>query len=141
MLDRSTPDGARIAERLDREEYAYFTSVRPDGRPHTVPVCFLWDGATILIFSLPDTVKCRNIRQNPQVSFTLEIGRITPENVPITVEGMAALVDEPGIEFMMPAYAAKYAPLADRLGATLEGLARMYTQAIRLTPTRFRLDP
>jgi hypothetical protein len=41
---------------------------------------------------------------------------------------------------MMPAYATKYAALAERIGVTLEQMARIYTQAIRITPTRIRQD-
>jgi PPOX class probable F420-dependent enzyme len=138
MLDLSDPRQAGIAARLSREEFAYFTTVRPDGRPHTVPVCFLWDGVTILIFSEPNNVKCRNLRRNPYVSLALDsYGR---DNTPVVVEGAAALVDDPEISFLMPAYVAKYSALAQRIGVTLEQLAQIYTQAILITPTRIRQD-
>lgn len=138
LLDLANPTQARIAARLDQEEYAYFTTVRPDGRPHSIPVCFLWDGASILIFSQPNNVKCRNLAQNPHVSLALDSFR--PDMFPIVVEGTAKLIDEPGVDFLMPAYAAKYAPLAQRLGVTLERLSRVYTQAIRMMPTKIRQD-
>ena len=116
MLDLSESRQAGIAARLQQEEFAYFTTVRPDGRPHTVPVCFVWDGATILIFSPPETTKIRNLRQNPQVSLALDsFGR---DNTPVVVEGAAALVNEPDINFMMAANVAKYTPLAERAGVT-----------------------
>jgi PPOX class probable F420-dependent enzyme len=138
MLDLSEPRQAGIAARLQQEEFAYLTTIRPDGSPHTVPVCFLWDDATILVFSPPDTVKTRNVHQNPQVSLALD--NFGQNNTPVVVEGVATLVDEPGVEFMMPAYATKYAALAERIGVTLEQMARIYTQAIRITPTRIRQD-
>ena len=138
LLDLSDPEQARIAARLEQEEYGYFTTVRPNGRPHSVPVCFLWDGALILIFSAPNTLKCRNLGQNPHVSLAIDSFR--PDVFPIVVEGRAELIDEPGIGFMMPAYAAKYTPLAQRLGETLEHLSQIYTQAIRITPTKIRHD-
>lgn len=136
MLDMSDPRQAQIAERLRQEEFAYLTTVRPDGRPHTVPVCFVWDGGAILIFSQPDTVKVRNVRQNPHVSLALD--NFGHDNTPVVVEGTAALVDEPG--FMMPANLAKYTALAERIGMTFEQLAQVYTQAIRITPTKIRRD-
>lgn len=138
LLDLTDPMQARMAARLEQEEHAYLTTVRSDGRPHTVPVCFLWDGTSILIFSQPNTVKCRNLSQNPHVSLALDSFR--PDIFPIVIEGTAALVDEPGVDFMMPAYVAKYTPLGKRLGWPLERLAQVYTQAIRITPTRIRQD-
>lgn len=138
MLDLSGPRQAGIAARLQEEEFPYLTTIRPDGSPHTVPVCFLWDGSTVLVFSPPDTVKIRNVRQDAHASLALD--NFGHNNTPVVVEGMATLVDEPGIEFMMPAYATKYAPLAERNGVTLEQMAQVYTQAIRITPTRIRQD-
>ena len=138
MLDLTDPRQAAIDTRLREEEFAYFTSVRADGSPHTVPVCFVWDGATVILFSQPNVAKTRNISRNPHVSLALDqFGR---DNVPVVVEGEAALVDEPGVEFMMPSNATKYAGLAERLGTTLEHVATIYTQAIRITPTRIRQD-
>jgi PPOX class probable F420-dependent enzyme len=138
MLDLSEPRQAGIAARLRQEEFAYFTTVRPDGSPHTVPVCFVWDGATVLIFSPPNTTKIRNLRQNPQVSLALDsFGR---DNTPVVMEGTAALVDEPDVNFMMAANVTKYTPLAERAGVTFEHLAQIYTLAIRITPTRIRQD-
>ena len=45
--------------------------MRADGRPHLVPVWFLWDGETLLIFSEPEKQKVRNLRANGQVSLAL----------------------------------------------------------------------
>ncbi|MFI5274253.1 MAG: TIGR03618 family F420-dependent PPOX class oxidoreductase [Ktedonobacterales bacterium] len=138
MLDLSEPRQAGIAARLRQEEFAYFTTIRPDGSPHTVPVCFLWDGHTILIVSQPENIKIRNLRQNPRVSLALDnFGR---DNTPVVVEGTAVLVDEPDVGAMMPAYVAKYTALAERLGVTMDEIARQSSQAIRVTPTRIRQD-
>ncbi len=138
MLDLSDPRQAGIAERLRLEEFAYLTTVRPDNSPHTVPVCCIWDGKTVLIFSPPNTVKIRNINQNPQVSLALD--SFGQRNVPVVVEGIAAIVDEPGVDFMMPANVKKYTALAERVGVTFENMAGIYTVALRITPTRIRQD-
>lgn len=138
MLDLSDPRQAGIAARLQQEEFAYFTTVRPNGSPHTVPVCFVWDGATVLVFSPANTVKLRNLAQNPHVSLALD--SFGQNNTPVVVEGAAALVDEPGVNFMMSSNVVKYTPLAERLGTTMEQVAQIYTQAIRITPTRIRQD-
>lgn len=138
MLDLTDSRQAAIDARLQREEFAYFTSVRPDGSPHTVPVCFVWDGSTVLIFSPAHTAKLRNVRQNPHVSLALD--NFGQNNTPVVVEGTAELIDEPGIDFMMPANVTKYTPLAERIGVTMEQMAQIYTQSIRITPTRIRQD-
>jgi len=49
MLDRTDPLQAQILERLEHEEYGYLITVRPDGRPHAIPVCFLYENDSILL--------------------------------------------------------------------------------------------
>jgi PPOX class probable F420-dependent enzyme len=142
MLDLSDQRQSRMDTRLRQETAAYFTTVRPDGRPHTVPVWFAWDGASILIFSKPDDIKVRNLQQNPAV--TLALDNFGARSQPLVVEGTAALVEEAAIAALLPAYTAKYTALAAALAAQLglppEALARIYTQPIRITPTRIRQD-
>ena len=142
MLDLSDQRQSRMDARLRQETGAYFTTVRPDGRPHTVPVWFAWDGASILIFSKPDDIKVRNLRQNPAV--TLALDNFGARSQPVVVEGTAALVEEAAIAALLSAYTAKYAALAaalaTQLGLPPEALARIYTQPIRITPSRIRQD-
>ena len=72
MLDLAQPKDAHIEQRLRSELIIWLSTVRPDGRPHLVPVWFLWDGATFLIFSQPKDLKLRNLRHNPDVVLALE---------------------------------------------------------------------
>jgi PPOX class probable F420-dependent enzyme len=95
----------------------------------------LWDGASVLIFSKPNTQKVRNIRHEPRVILALD-DTDDGEDV-ITVEGVAELIDEPETTPELPAYAAKYAREMRDLGYAPEGMAGEYSQAIRVTPTRF----
>src|SRR5262249_32700548 len=92
MLDLSRPQDAHTDQRLREDKILWLGTVRPDGRPHLVPVWFLWDGATIYIFSIPEQQKIRNIRQNPQVILALDDTK-AGEDV-ITIEGTAALVED-----------------------------------------------
>src|SRR5450759_3940313 len=71
MLDLAQPKDALIDQRLRSELIICLSTVRPDGRPHRVPVWFLWDGATFLIFSQPKDQKLRNLRHNPNVVLSL----------------------------------------------------------------------
>ncbi len=68
-------------------------SVRPDGRPHAAPVWFLLDGEDIICTTWHESVKARNIRHNPQVSFVVDDE--TPPFAFVIVEGTAVLEDNP----------------------------------------------
>jgi len=72
MLDLTNPKDAHRDERLRKDPIIWLSSVRPDGRPHLVPVWFLWYGETILIFSQPNAQKIRNLRQNTNVILALD---------------------------------------------------------------------
>ena len=70
-------------------------TVRKDGRPHIAPIWFVLDGdSTNIIFTTwRDSVKGKNIRNNPKVSFCVD-----DQNPPfsfVIVEGIAEIIDEP----------------------------------------------
>jgi PPOX class probable F420-dependent enzyme len=133
-LDGSRPKDAHIDERLRRDIIIWFSSVRPDGRPHVVPVWFLWDGESILLFSKPDQ-KVRNLRQNRAVVIALDNSE-GGEDV-ILLEGEATLLDDGTAVYNVADYAAKYAALLASFKWTPESMAQDYSQAIRVRPTRF----
>ena len=60
-IDTGSQFGARAARRLKDELIYWLVTVGPDGAPQPSPVWALWDGATLLIYSRPDTPKLRNI--------------------------------------------------------------------------------
>lgn len=62
----SAPRGS-IVVALERQAVVWLSSIRPDGRPHIVPLWFLWDGESILVFSKPHAQKVRNLRADPRV--------------------------------------------------------------------------
>src|SRR5690242_9108963 len=102
-LDVSQPKDAHIDERLRADVIIWLTSVRPNGRPHSVPVWFLWDGASVLVFSQPDQ-KIRNLRANPAVVVALD-NTAGGEDV-VLFEGEAALLDPGSVAVTLPAYVA-----------------------------------
>ena len=135
MLDLADSKGAHIDQRLRAEPIIWLSSVRPDGRPHLVPVWFWWDGAAILIFSKPAAQKVRNLRHNPQVVLALDSAD-EGEDV-VLLEGRAELLGDGAPQSTLPEYAEKYAALMARLGITAASMAAEYTQAIRVTVGRF----
>jgi PPOX class probable F420-dependent enzyme len=134
MLDLSRPRHQHIAERLRSNVIAWLGTVRPDGRPHLVAVWFLWDGERILIFSKPNNQKVRNLRQNPNVTVALD--DTDDGDDPIVIEGAAELVDDPDISTNLPAYLEKYGEAMKEIGLPGAEMAKVYSQAIRITPVR-----
>ena len=134
MLDLTDAKGAHIDGRLRAEPIIWLSSVRPDGRPHLVPVWFWWDGATILIFSKPAAQKVRNLRHNPQVMLALDSAD-EGEDV-VLLEGRAELLGAGAPQSTLPAYAEKYAALMARIGMVSDWHASEYSQAIRVAVER-----
>lgn len=135
MLDLTNARDEHIDQRLRDEPILWLATVRPDGRPHLVPVWYLWDGTSILIFSKPNQQKLRNIARNPRVVLALDTAD-EGEDV-VTLEGLAELLPDGTFDPTLPAYAAKYERLLRRLGVDAPAMAKEYSQAIRVTPTRF----
>ena len=74
----------KIASRLEGAQNIWFASVRPDGRPHLVPIWFVWHDGMAWISTGNGSRKHRNIKANPQVSISLEDG-----TNPLVIEGTA----------------------------------------------------
>ena len=135
MADQAKPNNAHVEQRLREDLIVWFTTVRPDGRPHTVPVWFLWDGETFLIFSQPGNLKIRNLQRNPHITLALD-GTYQGGDV-VTVEGEAELLNEPSRNILVPAFGEKYASMIKTTGVDAQGLVEDYSQPIRIKPTKF----
>jgi PPOX class probable F420-dependent enzyme len=135
MLDLTKERDAHIDKRLRAELMLWLSTVRPDGRPHLVPVWFLWDGETILIFSQPNQQKLRNLQHNPNVVVALDTAGQGDDVV--MIEGKAELLNDSGVSTALPAYAEKYKERLELYGWSGESMAQDYSQAIRVTPTKF----
>jgi PPOX class probable F420-dependent enzyme len=135
MADQTKPNNAHVEQRLREEPTIWFTTVRADGRPHTVPVWFLWDGETFLIFSKPGDLKIRNVQRNPHITLALD-GTQQGMDV-VIVEGEAELLSEPSRTLMGAAHGEKYASLMKVMGADPERTAEDFSQPIRIKPTKF----
>jgi PPOX class probable F420-dependent enzyme len=135
MLDLSRERDSHIDQRLRDDTIIWLGSVRPDGRPHLVAVWFLWTGSDLLIFSKPNQQKTRNLGQNSAVVLALDDTNHGVDS--ITLEGVAHLVDDPTINCTLPAYVAKYGADIKGIGYTPEAMASVYSQAIRIMPTKF----
>ena len=136
MLDVTTEWGQHAEQRLRTNIIGWLTTVGSDGRPYTVPVWFLWDGNTVLIFSQPQKQKIRNLRNNARVTLALDDTK-EGEDV-VIVEGTAELLENPEISVMLPEYVQKYGAMMQDMGWTPASMAADYSRGIRVTPTKFK---
>ena len=79
----------QVERRLQTEQNLWLATVRPNGAPHLVPIWFVWVIGKIYLCTGANSVKVRNLLQNPQVSIALEDGA-----QPIVIEGLAHPVDK-----------------------------------------------
>ena len=124
-----------IEAALRDDPVVWLSSVQSDGRPHLVPVWFLWDGDRILAFSKPHARKVDNLRDQPSVM--LAVGTPGPEFDVELIEATAELPDEPATSVIPEGFGAKYRELLHRAGLTVQRFAEVYSQPIVLRPTRF----
>ncbi len=112
-------------QRLQTEQNIWLATVRSNGRPHLVPIWFVWIDQKIFICTRSDSVKARNVLRNPWVAVSLENG-----TQPVVLEGPAKPIEHaprPVIE----AFQAKY-------DWNIE-TDSTYNQVIEIEPTRIRV--
>jgi PPOX class probable F420-dependent enzyme len=137
---------AHVEQRLRTDQIVWLITVRPDGRPHVVPVGFFWDGRTFLICSEPNTQKLRNLRHNPHVMLALDGTGNLGDDV-VVVEGTAELLNETSLSILRayPGGTEKFdawLQIAHEAGfinkdRNMQAMLADYSQPIRVTPTRF----
>ncbi len=136
MLDLTKTQDAHVDQRLRSDVMIWLNSVRADGRPHSAAVWFLWDGSMFLIFSRPKTQKVRNLRQNTHVLLALDDTKNGSDV--IQVEGKAELLEGNNeVSAILPVFVEKYGAMIKGMGWKPEDMAADYSQAIRITPTKF----
>ncbi len=97
-------DWSWAEERLVAARNYWVTTVRPDGRPHAMPVWGLWHEGAFYFSSSPDSRKAKNLATNPAVTINLESG-----DEVVIVEGMADYAsDEDLLRRLGEDYSRKY---------------------------------
>ena len=131
------PTAGRTVERvlpmLAEERVVWLSTVRPDGTPHLVPTWFWWDGDALVVFSKPGAAKVRNLRANPRLM--VAVGDPEDDFSVGLIEAEAAIVDGPA--GVPDAFFAKYASELGPGGLDPATFRALYTQQIRITPTRY----
>lgn len=137
MKEPSAEEMAHADQRLRGEPILWLSTVRRDGQVQSSPVWFLWDGRTLLIYSLPRSQKVPNIRVNPKVAVHLNDDGVGSDIV--SIEGTARVAENGPRLDEVPEYLDKYRHLIADLGSEPTGFADAYSVAIRVTPTRWRV--
>jgi PPOX class probable F420-dependent enzyme len=68
-------------------------TMRPDGRPHVVPIWFVLDGDDLVFNTGAGTAKERAMRHDPRVAICVDDDR--PPYAFVMVEGEATITDDP----------------------------------------------
>jgi PPOX class probable F420-dependent enzyme len=131
MLDTTTE------ARLREEEIIWLTTARSDGQPQSVPVWFLWDGETFLIYSQPGRQKLKNIGRNPRVGLHLNSNPRGGDVV--RVDGTAGVVQSVPPANEVGEYVEKYRESIARIGFEPDSFARSNSVALRVAPGRWRV--
>ncbi|HUO24610.1 MAG TPA: pyridoxamine 5'-phosphate oxidase family protein [Candidatus Aquilonibacter sp.] len=92
------------AERRLKESHNYWiTTVRPDGSPHTMVIWGLWQDGRFLFSTGSQSVKARNLAQNPRCIVCTE-----EADEAVIVEGLAEIADVAARRKLIPVYEKKY---------------------------------
>ena len=91
-------------DRLSTERNLWLASVRPDGRPHLVPIWFVFLRDRFWIATGAASVKVRNLMATPMVCVSLEGG-----NEPVVAEGIAQLHPAPFPADVVAAFITQFA--------------------------------
>jgi len=125
----------RAERRLREELIVWLVTVNPKGTPQPSPVWFLWEGASILLYSRPGKPKLRNIERNPRVALHLDSDGTGGDIVVMT--GAARVSDDPPAS-EIPAYIEKYRGRIERNGWTPQSFAADYSIPVRVEVERLR---
>lgn len=80
---------------------ARIATVRPDGRPHVVPIWFWWDGTSAYMETPPDSVKATNLRHNPHCALTVDITEGGLRFAAVIMEGTVELLTDRQVQLEM----------------------------------------
>jgi len=130
-----------VEKRLSEAKNYWFSSVRPNGRPHVIPRWAVYLDGKIYYDGSPETRHAQNIARNPHVSLHLESG-----DQVIIAEGQSKPAGKPEAELaqkIATAYCLKYeqfgyAPQPDQWD---EGGLYEFTPQKILAWTQFNQDP
>jgi len=113
MSAELTPE---VTDRLTADHYGWLTTVAKSGQPVPKLIWFYFDGAAVVIYSVPGAAKVAHVQRHPRVSLNLD-----PDGngSGIVVIGGEATIDATDVDCRTDEpYWAKYAESAAKFGLT-----------------------
>ena len=123
-----------VASRIKKQHVIWLVTTGKDLKPQAVPVWFLFDGDSFLIYASPGR-KERDIRENPHVE--LHLNTDEAGDVVVRIEGTAKIVRTEKPADKVPVYIRKYGDQIKGFGWTPAEFARRYPHAIRVRNLKF----
>jgi len=123
-----------VRARLKRENVIWLATAGRDRRPQAVPVWFIWDGSSILIYSQAG-VKVRHVRENPHVELHLSTDEAGEDVVRVSGEATIPKSHPPASK--SAAYLRKYRSQILGLGMSMDDYADKYRYPIRVRSLKF----
>jgi nitroimidazol reductase NimA-like FMN-containing flavoprotein (pyridoxamine 5'-phosphate oxidase superfamily) len=102
-----------------------------DGDPRVVPVAFHWNGAQLVVCSVPTMAKVRALQRNPRVAITIDTQDQWPPRV-LLVRGAARIELVDGVADEYLAASRKVVP-DDEYEGWEAGVRGLYDQMVRIT--------
>ena len=124
----------KLAARLKKELVIWMVTASRDAKPQSVPVWFLFQDDSFLIYSAPG-IKVRHVKENPQVE--LHMNTDEAGEVVVRVSGEAKIVKSEPPAHKVPVYVRKYGEQIKGFGWTPEEFSRRYPFAIRVRKLRW----
>ena len=95
---------------LEKAEVFWLTTVRPDGRPHVVPLLSVWLNGALYFCTDPSERKAKNLARNAHCILTTGCNALD-EGLDVVVEGEATKVSEEAeLRSVADTYESKYGP-------------------------------
>jgi len=113
-----------LRQKLELNKNIWVATVRGDGRPHLSPVWFIYLAGKLYICIDPQSVKSKNLYENPMITLALEDG-----THPLICEGKASFVIKPYPSEILAYFKHKYEwdLLQDNI----------YSMLVEITPMRW----
>jgi PPOX class probable F420-dependent enzyme len=123
----------QVERRLTTDEVAWLTTVTPAGKPAPRPVWFVWDGETIVIYSMNGAARLRSIEHNPQV--TVHFNSVGGGDI-VVISGRAEVLPDAPPPSEFPGLLEKYGRVIEQMGQTPQWYDDNYGVGLRVTPER-----
>jgi PPOX class probable F420-dependent enzyme len=136
-MDWNSEEGKKLAERLRSELVIWLTTVGRGGMPVPTPVWFLWEDDSFLIYTIPGSVKLKNIAVNSKAALNLNSDKYGGEVAVFTGQISVDQDQPPALQY--PEYLEKYRKGIQDIQMTPETFSKGYSVALRFKPAHIRI--